>query len=91
MVRLTGSVSPDADRTATTKSSRFCLFVPLFKLNVSRLHSKKLNALSFNTLAHYVPAVQSINQTSGYMDMYRTISFVAKEINTIILLDSPIP
>ena len=80
MVRLTGSVSPDV-----------CLFVPLFKLNVSRLCSKKLNILSFNTVAHYVPAVQSMNQTSGYMDMYRTISFVAKEINTIILLDSPIP
>lgn len=37
MVRLTGSVLPDADRTATTKSSRFCLFVPLSKLNCVRL------------------------------------------------------
>jgi len=35
----------------------------------------------------YVPAVQSINHTSGYMDMYRTMSFVAKDINTIILFE----
>ena len=46
MVRLTGSVLPDADRTATTNSLRFCLFVPSFKLKMSRLHSNKLKMFS---------------------------------------------
>ena len=39
----------------------------------------------------YIPAVQFINQTSGYMDMYRAMSFVAKDINTIILFESLSP
>ncbi len=39
----------------------------------------------------HIPAVQSINQTSGYMEMYRTISLVAKDLNTIIDFDSLIP
>ena len=42
MVRLTGSVSPVVDRTATTNSSRFCLFVPEFKLNISISNKNEL-------------------------------------------------
>ena len=42
IVRLTGSVSPDEDRTAATNSSRFCRFVPWFKLNISEWNKNRL-------------------------------------------------
>jgi hypothetical protein len=49
-----------------------------------RKEGRKLSMMS-------VSPKQSINHTSGYIDMYRTMSLVAKDIDTIILFESPMP